>query len=97
LDQISEEIREVDDYGFLDFLIVYMVWKPEHKERGWNDDATIDMFDAEMKKRGPQVYGLFRKYVDLVDKLKAVKNGVPDIHRYNFGYDKNGNLKCLDY
>jgi hypothetical protein len=97
LSDISEEIREIDGYEFLDFLIVYMTWRPENKERGWNDDATIDMFDTEMKKRGPQIYKLFKSYVDLVDNLKKVKSGVPDIHRYNFGYDKNGKLKCLDF
>jgi hypothetical protein len=97
LDQISEEIREIDDYGFLDFLIIYMTTKPEYEKRGWNDNATINTFDSEMKKRGPEIYGLFRRYVDLVDKIKAVKPGVPDLHRYNFGYDKKGNLKCLDF
>jgi|Laugresu1bdmlbsd_1035121.scaffolds.fasta_scaffold41580_2 hypothetical protein len=97
LSDISEEIREIDDYEFLDFLIIYMTWKPENKERGWNDDETIATFDTEMKKRGPQIYKLFRSYVDLVDNLKKVKPGIPDIHRYNFGYDKKGKLKCLDF
>jgi hypothetical protein len=96
LDDISEEIREVDDYGFLDFLIVYMTWKPENKERGWNDDTTIDMFDSEMKKRGPAIYKIFKRYLDLTDKIKAIRKDVPDLHRYNFGYDEKGNLKCLD-
>lgn len=98
LSDICEEIREIDDYEFLDFLIVYMVWKPENKERGWNDDETIATIDSGMKARGPQIYNLFRKYVDLVDKLKKIKpNSVPDIHRYNFGYDSKGELKCLDF
>lgn len=98
LDNITEEIKEVDDYGFLDFLIKYMVQDPANKVRGWDFQPEIDMFDSEMKKRGPQIYNLFRKYVDLVDKLKKVKpNSVPDLHRYNFGYDSKGKLKCLDF
>jgi hypothetical protein len=97
LDNISEEITGIDDYGFLDYLIVFMTWKPENKARGWNDDVTIDKFNSEMTNRGLQIYTLFKKYVDLVAELKKVKPGVPDIHRYNFGYDKKGKLKCLDF
>ena len=97
LDMISEDIREIDSYGFYDFLISYMVWRPEYKEKGWNDDTTIGLFEKEMKARGKRIYNTYRAYVDVVDKVKAVKPGVPDLHRYNFGYDKNGVLKCLDF
>jgi hypothetical protein len=98
LDKISEDIKEVDEYGFLDFLIKYMVQDPANKVRGWDWQPEIDLFDSEMKKRGPQIYKLFRNYIDLVDNLKKVKpQSVPDIHRYNFGYDNKGKLKCLDF
>lgn len=96
LDNISEEIKEVDDYGFLDFLIKYMVQDPANKARGWDSQPEIDLFDSEMKKRGSQIYRMFRRYLDLTDKIKTIRKGVPDLHRYNFGYDEKGNLKCLD-
>jgi hypothetical protein len=97
LDNMMEEIMEMDDYGFLDFLIVYLTHKPEYKERGWNDDVTIDRVYGQVKQYYPRIAPIFMRYMDITIKIKAVKPGVPDLHRYNFGYDKKGNLKCLDF
>jgi hypothetical protein len=97
LDNMMEEIMEMDDYGFLDLLIVYLTHKPEYKERGWNDDVTIDRVYGQVKQYYPRIAPIFMRYMDITTKIKAVKPGVPDLHRYNFGYDKKGNLKCLDF
>ncbi len=97
LDNVVEEIMEIDDYGFLDFLIVYLTFRPENKVRGHHGDETIDRISGQVKQHYPNVYPMFMKYVELTNKIKAVKPGVPDLHRYNFGYDKEGKLKCLDF
>ncbi len=96
LDNAVEEIMEIDDYGFLDFLIVHMTNRPENKERGWNDDVTVERISGEIKRFYPNLYPVFMRYVELTNKIKAIKPGVPDLHRYNFGYDNKGRLKCLD-
>lgn len=45
-------------------------------------------------------YELFMKWVKFIDRVNKVvlKSGKPylDVHRYNFGYDSAGNMKCLD-
>jgi hypothetical protein len=97
LDNVLEEIMEVEGYGFLDFMIVYLTYKPENKARGWNDDVTIDRVYGQVKQYYPRIAPMFMKYMSLISKIKDVKPGVPDLHRYNFGYDKKGKLKCLDF
>lgn len=90
IDEAIEEISERDGYEFLDFLISYM--------NGFDEDQVNEIKDGLSGR--PDVYKLFVRYVDLVDKIVMVhpdKKNIPDIHRYNFGYDKNGNLKCLDF
>ena len=97
LDNMMEEIMEIDDYGFLDYLIVYMTNTPEAKKNGYDSDATINKIDGQVKEYYPNLYPIFMNYIELTNKIKAVKPGVPDLHRYNFGYDKQGKLKCLDF
>jgi len=90
IDMAIEEISERDGYEFLDFLISYMI--------GF-DDQERKATEEKLSKNKP-VYDLFLKYVSLIDKLLPIGNtntkNIPDVHRYNFGYDKQGNLKCLD-
>lgn len=97
LDQMFEEIMEIDDYGFLDFLILHMTNTPQARANGYDNDKMIERMEGEIKTHYQNLYPIFMRYVELTDKIKAVKPGVPDLHRYNFGYDKNGNLKCLDF
>lgn len=91
LDKATENIMEIDDYIFLDYLIPYMLS---------NGDKSINTIDDEMEQNYPEVYPIFQKYINLVDKLLELrpdKKNILDIHRHNFGYDKNGVLKCLDF
>lgn len=97
LDNAFENIMEIDDWGFLDFLIIYMTNTPQARANGYDNDKTISKLDTEIKQHFPGLYPVLLKYLNLTDKIKAVTKGVPDLHRYNFGYDKKGNLKCLDF
>jgi hypothetical protein len=97
LDNAFENIMEIDDWGFLDFLIIYMTNSPQAKANGYDSDKTISKLDTQIKEHFPGLYPVFLRYLKLTDKIKAVTKGVPDLHRYNFGYDKKGNLKCLDF
>lgn len=91
IDNAIEEISERDGYEFLDFLINYMN----------NFDNEERMAIEKELSKNKMIYDLFLKYMSVVDRLLSVVKGegknIPDIHRYNFGYDKEGNLKCLDF
>lgn len=97
LDEMLEHLTERDGYEFLDFLIIYMTNSPEAKANGYDSDATIAKVDEEVKKYYPKLYPIFMNYINLTEKIQKVSKEVPDLHRYNFGYDKQGKLKCLDF
>lgn len=64
----------------------------------------IGQYNEEMKyflkERDPKTYELFIKWVNFINNVKKIvkqyTNLTLDVHRYNFGYDSQGNLKCLD-
>lgn len=97
MDMMFEDIMEIDDWGFLDFLIMYMTNTPQAKANGYDSDKTLNMIDTQVKELYPGLYPTFLNYIKLTDKIMSISKGVPDLHKYNFGYDKNGNLKCLDF
>lgn len=90
LNNAIEDILEREDYEFEDFLISYMQ----------KFDVTL-LEDIENNIHYyPEAEKIFKRYVNLIDKIMSVrkdKNNIPDLHRNNFGYDKSGNLKCLDF
>lgn len=90
LNDAIEDILERENYEFEDFLISYM--------------QKFDVTLLEDIKDGihyyPEAEKIFKRYVNLIDKIMSIwnnKNDIPDLHRNNFGYDKSGNLKCLDF
>lgn len=97
LDKALAEIMEIDEYGFMDFLILHMTNSAKARANGHDYTSTIDKIDTQVKQYYPALYPVLLKYITLSDKIKAVTKSVPDLHRYNFGYDKKGNLKCLDF
>ena len=54
----------------------------------------------DLKKYDSKAYNLFITWTDFIHKIESIvkKNGKNylDIHRYNFGYDLSGTMKCLD-
>lgn len=67
-----------------------------------NDQKTITHIASELKKRGDKGYDLFIKWFkfikDCQNAIEKVRNQptLVDAHIYNFGYGKDGKLKCLD-
>jgi hypothetical protein len=51
--------------------------------------------DNEIKLEFPEFYKIFARFVLLLDRIYEVKPAA-DLHKYNFGYDSKGNLKCID-
>jgi hypothetical protein len=49
----------------------------------------------ELKSGFPSEHKMILRFLDLIMEIKKI-NKNPDLHMYNFGYDKKGNLKCLD-
>lgn len=66
------------------------------------DKKIITKIADTLKKYDKKAFDLFIKWFGLVKKIERVikktlnKETFVDFHKYNFGYDKNGNLKCLD-
>ena len=58
-------------------------------------DRLIKMGELIKNNEGEEI---FRKYIELIKLVDAIIElvGSPDIHKYQFGYDSSGKLKCLD-
>ena len=56
----------------------------------------INQILPELKRKYPKVYEDFTGWVNLINNVYNVIPGRLDIHLGNFGYDKEGNKKCLD-
>jgi hypothetical protein len=67
-----------------------------------DDQKTITHIATELKNHNSEGYNLFIKWFKLFKECqKSIENVVGhetlvDAHKYNFGYGKDGNLKCLD-
>jgi hypothetical protein len=55
----------------------------------------IDSVNQNIKVEHPEMVGILDRFVTLIKKICEVKRR-PDLHIDNFGYDNEGNLKCLD-
>lgn len=82
LDDISYEITSDD---FDDVVIKYTY---EHHEKM---DKVLDFIQEKL----PDIYDNTIELVKLIDDVMKIEKH-PDLHMGQFGYDKNGKLKCLD-
>ena len=80
-------IPEFSDPDFMEFMASYIVYGYE--------DSALEKILLKVKEINPNIYNLTMKYLDIVDKAKKYKTN-PDLHQFNFGYNKEGKLKCLD-
>lgn len=90
LDFALEDLGVQDEFGYVDDIF-YM------KSLGkWDDKEIL----KSLKKQNPRAYNLYKKWSDYLEKidtyLKSKGYKYFDIHRHNFGYDKNGKIKTLD-
>lgn len=90
IDQAVMELSENDSYIFLDYVIDHLIRKNQPKSK------YMEHVEDGIKRFFPELVGKFEMFMNLIDKLEEVKH-MPDVHLNNFGYDKNGVLKCLDF
>jgi len=83
---ITEEAWEFQDY-VIHLILDYI------NEGG--DNEMIDSVNQNIKVEHPEMVGILDRFVTLIKKICEVKRR-PDLHIDNFGYDNEGNLKCLD-
>ncbi len=69
----------------LDTIIVFFYERQEH---------IRDLLKI-MKDNDDDVYYKFLEFMNLIDSVYELKASA-DLHKYQFGYDTNGVLKCLD-
>lgn len=58
-------------------------------------DKLIRTGDVIKKNEGEEVYRRYMELINMVDTIIELV-GSPDIHKFQFGYDGTGKLKCLD-
>ena len=58
-------------------------------------DENLRPIMTKMYKEDPKLFEIFERFYILIDQVYELKPGA-DLHKYQFGYDKLGNLKCLD-
>ena len=56
---------------------------------------TMDKFMELIKEKNSEDYIKFNMFINLVDQIVEIYPSA-DVHKNQFGYDVNGNLKCLD-
>ena len=64
--------------------------------RKWDESGRIlgDMADLIFKQK-PELFDIYIRFLTLIMGLQGMKE-ILDLHAEQFGYDKDGNLKCLD-
>jgi hypothetical protein len=83
-----EELCEID-LGVSPFAALLDVYL-----RGRYSDEVMTCLDV-IKRKAPHMYKRCVELFNLTDRVFEVAPEF-DLHAYQFGYDKNGKLKCLD-
>jgi hypothetical protein len=83
---MTEEAWEFQDY------VIHLILNLTNEG---GDSDMVDAVNQNMKVEYPEMINILNRFVTLIKKICQVKNR-PDLHIDNFGYDKKGNLKCLD-
>ncbi len=61
-------------------------------------DESVDVFlevGVEMSEKNPRLYNDYVDFINLVDFIYEIKPSA-DLHKHQFGYNSNGEIKCLD-
>lgn len=59
------------------------------------DESAIQKLGVYLDHKYPSLYDTYMKIMSVIFKLRQLKNRA-DVHKGQFGYDKNHNVKCLD-
>jgi hypothetical protein len=91
--QLDNAITDMTEEGweFQDYVI-HLILK--FTSQGGDSDM-IDAVSKNMEVEHPEMIKTLKKFIVLIKKLCQIKKR-PDLHIDNFGYDKDGTLKCLD-
>jgi hypothetical protein len=90
LDNVITDMTE-EAWEFQDYVIHLILMFT--KQGG--DEDMVDAVTQNMKTEHPEMIKTLNRFVTLIKKICEVKKR-PDLHIDNFGYDKDGTLKCLD-
>ena len=91
LDSAIIDITE-EQWDFQDYVLHFALFEGSNMTP---DYALMTHVLSELKSDYPDEYRMITRFLDLIIEIKKVNNH-PDLHIYNFGYDKKGKLKCLD-
>lgn len=90
LKQLMQLLDIIDNSNDIDTIMIRVMYSPE----------THTKVRETLRTYNPSAESFYLKwFVFLKETYEYVKaNGYLslDIHRYNYGYDSNGNIKCLD-
>lgn len=88
-ERLGVEIAEIteDAWAFQSYVIHYIIG---------GDKNMINYVNEKLKEDSPQLVPSLERFLKIIDRLKEFTDD-PDVHKHNFGYDKEGNLKCLDF
>lgn len=91
--KLDDAITDLTEEGweFQDYVIHLILMLT--KQGG--DDDMLDAVTENMKTEHPEMIKTLNRFVTLIKKICEVRKK-PDLHIDNFGYDKDGTLKCLD-
>lgn len=59
-------------------------------------DQLVSAGEMIRQNEGEEMYLKYKEIIDLCVNINKVIYKSLDVHIYNFGYDRNGKLKCLD-
>lgn len=93
-------IEKLETKSFEDFWMLiakYFDYMLKGVLRSYNSNLSVikNRGDMILDNEGEETYKKFLELLDVVKTLFTIKKD-PDITPLNFGFDKNGNIKCLD-
>lgn len=101
MQRLDTEQFEVDYDVLKDILSDVSHWDVlEAIEAGERKEEVFDWIYNKIKGQDPEIAEFYTKLYNTVVQTKPFKNGwfdVYDFHKKQFGYDKKGNVKMLDY
>lgn len=80
--------NEIDLY-FVENDLLYYIRRYED-----SGDVFLDV-GYKIHDKNPKLYNDYIDFISLVDSIYEIKPSA-DLHKHQFGYDTNGEIKCLD-
>jgi hypothetical protein len=93
-DILSWSVTDCTDWGWSSFgsYVIQYIFKCQGDE--YNED-TVNWVDKYVEDEHPHIKGILDRFKYIIEEVVKIHRE-PDLHKYNFGYTKDGMLKCLD-